>query len=499
MPQIPTLSNQTSLRGLPSVRAQERPRDGLQVLARGVADVGAILNKVRQEETLRADRAAVTEADRMLGETENSLLFDPQAGAYTRRGKNAFNLPQQVLPEYDKAAAKIEQGLATDRQKLVFREALNERRVRIERDLNQHEHQERNNYYDQTDEAAISTSVQTATNYAYRPDRVDAELATQRSVINGLASRKGWDETQKSMAMMKAETQTHEAVVSRMLLDNKFDAAGAYLAQKAPRMLDSSVEHLQRRIILEEEQGFARMERMQRRASEEIVKEGDKLLSGGNLTPDWIERNRKVLSQEDYRYFLRKLSGGDDESKPADVITYADIRDRAGRGEDVREEARQALLRGQIRTSDYNNIVGEVETGRPNWYKRGSQFISTSAAVSDLNPDPAAAQKKAQMLDDWDMWARENPQAKDTEAQAAYRRIVEEYAIVDTSNMALTKRAPRFLVGSRNTPDIDATEAETVRAFEEGKIDQREFERQAQLISEWRRVFDAAPKKPTPK
>lgn len=500
MPRIPTLQNQATLRGLPNVQAREQPAGGLQALGRGISDIGDAVNHIRIQERAKADDAAVKEGARLLEERENSLLFDPQNGAYARRGRNAFDLQSQVLPDYDKSAAEIEGGLTTPRQKTIFRAVLNERRGNLLRDLNRKEMDERERFYDETDESSISTTAETAANYAGRDDRVDEALANQRAIINTAARRKGWDDITKENQIRTAETRTHEAVVNRLLLDDQFDKAGQYLAKRAPQMNDPVVESLQRRILIEEDQSIARVERQQKRAAESIVKEGDRLLSRGQLTSQWIEQNRGTLDSQDYRYFLRKISaGGDDESGPSDVIVYSDLRDRAGRGEDVRSDARDAVRRGQIRSSDFDRILGEVEGSRPSWYRRGSQFISTSAAVSDLNPDPAAAQRKAQMLDDWDTWARENPKATETEANGAYRRIVDEYAIINTRDFLLTKRAPRYLIGNRNEPDIEGTEVATVKAFEDGTIDRQEFERQAALIAEWRRAFAQQQKQKTPK
>jgi hypothetical protein len=241
---------------------------------------------------------------------------------------------------------------------------------------------------------------------------------------------------------------------------------------------------------LQEEQAFTRLEREQKRAAEDVIKEGDRLFATGRLSAGWIESQRSVLPHEEYRYFLRKLTGdGDEENAPRDILLYSVLREQAGQGQDVRREAREALLRGQIRSTDFDRILGEVEGARPGWYKRGTQYISTSAAVSDLNPDPAAAQRKADMLDDWDNWVRENPKASESDAQAVYRRIVDEYAIINMNDLVITKRAPRFLSGTRNAPDLEATEEQTVKAFEEGKIDRVEFERQAMLIAEWRRAL----------
>jgi hypothetical protein len=490
MPRIPVAENQVRLGALPNVQRLNTPTGGIQAIGSALQDVSNVRFKIQQEEQQKADHAAVIDADRQLGQQENALLFDPENGAYTKQGKNAFGIGQTTLEEYDKNAAKIAEGLTSDRQKMIFKERLNERRTQVTRDLGRYEFDQREKSYDDTDEASLTTSVATAANYAGRPDRIAGELSTQKSVITSMARRKGWDQTKVDSVIRKAETQTHAAVVGRFLVDNKFSEAGRYLAAAAVRMEDPVVEQLQRQVILQEEQVEVRQARDLKKATEGVIKEGDKLLYGGQLTPQWIEKNRRVLGHEDYRYFLRKLNDPDGESSaPRDARLYSDLRERSGGGEDVKVEAREALIRGQIRSSDYDRILGEVEGQRPGWYKRGSQFIATSAAVSDLNPDPAAAQRKAQMLDDWDTWVLENPKASETEAQTSYKRIVDEYAIINTNQMTLTKRAPQFLKGSRNQPDLDTTESETVKAFEDGQIDRKEFERQAALIAEWRQAF----------
>lgn len=489
MPQIPTLSgNRVSPGTLPSPRIRQPATGGIEALGDAISNVGSVLNQVRREERLKADRAAVTEADRQLSEAENSLLFDPQAGAYTRRGKNAFGIAQQILPEYQKAASKIEQGLKNDRQKLIFREALNDRVSRISRDLGQHEARERESYYDETDQSALMASAQSAANYAGRPDRIDQELSLQRSIVDGLAQRKGWDQAKKDGFLRATETQTHEAVVSRFLLDNRFDEAGRYLAERSPRMLDQKVMELQRRIILEEEQAFSRKERERKRVGDEVTKEGDRLLRDGSLSASWLERNRAILDVEDYRYFSKKLSGDDDSSGPRDTTLYADLRLRAGGGEDIRQEAREALRRGDIRSSDFDRIIGEVETQKPGWYQRGKDFIENAAAPSAFTMDPAPKARMALMLDEWYEWAQANPKAGEAEAKQAYTEIVAARSLVD-----MTELARKTGLRVRDLAELEKKEAELVRKLQSGEITREQAEQQAQVLQEARARLQGQP------
>lgn len=485
MPQVPRLTN-TRVASTPLRQARQQPvGNALGSLAQATQAVAQVAHRAR----LEADRAAVTDAENQLIAQENALLFDPQNGAFTRRGKNAIGLPDQVLPEYNKRAAQIEGALASERQRAIFRESVARRRGLIERDLNRHEATERESYYDEADNARLAASVEGAAAFASDPERIAGELETQRTVLAGVAQRKGWDALKLEQERAALESKTHEAVVGRLLSLNAFDSATEYLAANAPKMKDQQVEALQRRILIEEDRLERRQLRQEKALQDAASKDGDRLLATGALTSQWIEDNRDRLSPDDYRYFYRQLAGGGDGSGPRNTLLYADLRERAGRGEDVRDEARTALQRGDIGASDYDRLLGEVESQRPGWFKRGSDYISTAAAVSDLNPDPAAAQRKAEMLDDWSDWAKANPTATEEQAQAAYKRIVQEFAIVNFDRMLLVKRSPRFLVGSRATPDLDATKAATVQALQEGRLSQDEFEEQAALIKEWEEAW----------
>lgn len=290
-------------------------------------------------------------------------------------------------------------------------------------------------------------------------------------------------------AGVRREILNDPDLAERKLLSGEFpDLSGqdrVIWTERATARADS----LRRQRISEEDRVVRLQDRADREREKATAKLGDQLVAQGQLSEQWIEDNRENLSPDDFRYFYKKLSG---DEATTDAVLYSSLRDRAGRGEDVRDEARIALQRHQIKTSDYDRLVGEVEQQRPGWYKRGSQFISTSSAVSDLNPDPASAQRKAAMLDDWYRWATDNPKATDEQAEREYKRIVQEYGIVDMRNLTLMKRAPSFLVGTRNAPDLDASDAATAKAFQEGRIDRTEFERQAILLKEWRETITRA-------
>lgn len=318
-----------------------------------------------------------------------------------------------------------------------------------------------------------------------------AILKNQQAALSG-ATEKGYISESERVAHSRAWAENAaEGWVSMqspskqldVLANPKGTVADYIPADKRVEIADAA----QRKRVADENMRYQLNERAQKASSDAASKDGDRLLAQGQMTSGWIEKNRNRLDPSDYRYFYKAMSGAGDA--PRNPMIYADLRDRSGRGEDVRDEARNALKLGQIGTSDYDRVVGEVEQERPGWYKRGVDFISTSAAVSQLNPYPAAAQRKAAMLDDWQTWGKQNPKATDEEAQQSYRRLVSEYALINYNQLTLVKRQPQFLVGNRTTPDLHATAEATVNAFRDGRINRAEFDKQAALIKEWEDAY----------
>lgn len=254
-----------------------------------------------------------------------------------------------------------------------------------------------------------------------------------------------------------------------------------------------------RRAHAEEDRSRREQERAEKAAADSMAKAGDKLLFSGQLSADWLEENRDTLDEADYRYYYKALTTGSEGF--TDTGIYSDLRTRASDGEDVREQARSFLRNGQLKLVDYEKLVNRSErnsgTGDvPNWFKRGERYLANAFRISDINPDPSAPQRLANVMDDWSQWATDNPNADIKTAQQAYKDIAESYQLIDTSQMTLIKPMPRFSVGNRQSMDLESTAAATVEAFKAGDISEDEFKKQAALIEEWEQALkNSAPSK----
>jgi hypothetical protein len=485
VPRIPTYEQQTSAGGFLRVSPNVGPRGaGLSALGEGLTQVADVLARQKEQDAAVEATVALSKAQSDWQKTlyERQQAAEPGAPEFTAA----------VQADFDKYSSEVLKGAKTRRAQVflterlaAFRGDLTTKAMEFEAEARvAHRGQQLQNGLDN-----FGTSVD------LDPMSWQQRAAEATTLIDGMQmpeqerieKRKAATTFLMSRAAVAMGRQDPDAVLRRLTQPEEGDTLFRNLTPEARDAVLKAVESEQRARWQEEDRAYQDTLRAEREVQDEASKDMDRTLASGGLSARWLEANRERLSAEDYRYGYRRLTGGEEADTNPQV--YADLRTRASNGEDVRGDARDALLKGRIKTSDFDRLLGEVEATRPNWYKRGAQYLSTSSGYSDLNPTPAAAQTKAAMLEDWHEWADQNPKATDQQASEAYKRIAKERSLIDTQTMTITMRAPRFLVGNRAAPDIDATRAATVKAFQEGRIDRAEFDRQARLLKEWEQAM----------
>lgn len=483
---------------IPEYQQQTRARGNVVAgpvsSGKGVIAIGQALQNVTDNIVQMREQDAAVWATKALSDAQvewSQQLSNRQQQAQP----GAENFTGDILKDYDTYSAKVAESAPTGISRQYINERLSAYRATLAQTALNYEATERTaNTVD-----VVQQSINSGRMLAYQsPDQFPSLLAERLATIDMMrldpdTKRKLKEDAQYQMA--------HDAVAG--MVDANSTAAISALRSPVGKSGNLAIEALsaesraglmesaERKRIADENHAYTMAQREEVEVQDRASKQGDQLLANNQLSARWIESNKDTLSAEDYRYFYQKLT--DPSERESDPMIYASLRERASLGQDIRIDAREALTDGSIKTSDYDRLVGEVESSRPNWYKLGSEYISTSAAVSDINPDPAAAQRKAEMLDDWNQWAEANPTASKSEAREMSHQIVQEYALIDWSQMLLTKRKPTYLVGSRNAATIenlDETELRTVEAFESGEIGEQEFTRQALLLNEWRDLLE---------
>lgn len=233
MPRVPVIGQRNvAPQGIPGVRRAEASPEAFGAgVGRSLQQATSIFAGIAQDERVKADTAAVLEGDNKVDGVEQELIFDPQNGALARRGKDAFDLPNQVLPEFDKRAKAIEESLGSDRAKQSFRARLLQRRQSLSQKLNDHEAHQREGFYDEQDAAKLASSRAMAGNYYNDPARIAQELDTQEATVRAHGQRKGWSPDKVTEALAAQRSGTHTDVVNRYIARGEWRRGKVYFEE----------------------------------------------------------------------------------------------------------------------------------------------------------------------------------------------------------------------------------------------------------------------------
>lgn len=234
MPTVPRYNGeQVQQAPLPGVRynVQTTPRDFGAGIAEGLGRAGEVAAQIYQDERAKADQVAAMDAERQLGDWENSTLYDAEKGALTRRGRDAFGLPEQVLGDYDSLVGKISAGLGSERQRMAFARAAQARRADIDRTVQRHVAGERRHYEQERFTSFMGTSQEAAWFNFMDPKRINLELQRQQGAIIDHAARNGMPAEWVQAQVAQAASATHTGVINRLLSAGQDQAATAYYQQ----------------------------------------------------------------------------------------------------------------------------------------------------------------------------------------------------------------------------------------------------------------------------
>jgi hypothetical protein len=210
------------------------------------ADSGDKLSKVGsalyEDELLRQDQVATLEADRKLSDVENKLLYDPKDGALTKRGKDAFGLPDTVGAAYDKSTDDVRQGLTNDRQRVAFDRMVAARRKDINSTLSRHVFKEMQAFDDTETENYLKNSVDAAVNNYNDPTRIQTEVDRQRAAVVDYASRHGLGPEYVKQKIGASVSSTHYNVIGRFIARGEDQSASEYFKKFGDEITDDKLK-----------------------------------------------------------------------------------------------------------------------------------------------------------------------------------------------------------------------------------------------------------------
>lgn len=208
-----------------NVNAQETGYD----IGAGLQNVAQVVTKVHQDALNQARQTQMQEADNALTSLSTDLTHNPQTGAFTLQGKNAFGLTDKFLPQFDKNAETILDGVADPRVKAAVAARIQQHRAMLTEQLNTYEIHQHQQYGVDTSKAGIDVATKAyALNYNH-PDVLAARREDALVAVGNLASQQGWSADKTAEVRQDVLQNMHSAAVSAMLADGKTDLAKTYL------------------------------------------------------------------------------------------------------------------------------------------------------------------------------------------------------------------------------------------------------------------------------
>lgn len=308
VPEISTSQNQIQLNPLPTVRKAALQDTRGQSIGAGLQNVGDVVSKIQTDERALANKAQVIENDTALSQWSNSALHDPTNGALNKEGKDAFDLPAQVLPKFDEQAQALEGNIKSPAAKLVFRQSAMERRQQIDAQLNQHESMQRKQYYDQQYTGSIKTEQDAAGLNYQDPKAIADSIARQDAVITLKNQGKPPELTAAEQA--HAHGETYANVFQRFLANDQLDQAQAYLKQVRPDITDTdALTKIEKNIQLMQDRRDAKAAiasaKIDAHAYRAVGQMDQQIASGipatGDMWNSWRQATKGTEYEQDYR------------------------------------------------------------------------------------------------------------------------------------------------------------------------------------------------------
>ncbi len=197
-------------------------------LAQGINSAVNAFVQVQRQEIEDANRTAVLEADNGLGAWENDTLFNPESGAFTKKGRGALNITQSTLESFDKQREQISSNLANESQREMFNQAALRRREGLQAKLGQYEFREQQVYKDEVDKSSIQLAMDTAALNYNDPQSIEQNRAKMDAVIQMRGARMGWSPEEMENQRRQANSSLSQAVIQRMLIDSPQKARAYY-------------------------------------------------------------------------------------------------------------------------------------------------------------------------------------------------------------------------------------------------------------------------------
>lgn len=461
MPSVPQYRRQVQEAAIPVPRAQAQLAD-TQGLERGLSQAGRAASQIMEEQQQRADTASLLEADNKLTEWQNNTFYNQENGVYTRKGKNALDVTNQTLDQFDKYQQEVGSALTNDRQRARFNQIVQSRKGSMSQDLNRYEYGQHQQYMNDTDTASIKLSQDSAALNFSDPNKVGYFRQKAMDVVASQAERNGWSPEETQLQQLSASSKLLTGVIGRQAEQDP-NGAKQYLNASRDGMtaddqlrVGNAIQQEERRREAEARQRAVEARQMQAISRMEL--RGRVEDASAAYTQGLDFKNPPSLADFKAAYGDKAAEEYDSFKKVQDVAPA--IRELATATPEERQQLLQKYQPGK------DGVAGEG-------FKEDSQIYQHLAGIG-------ASLVKQQQADPAAYVAKYSPVVQNAFAQAQQEGTPEAYQRYATATVAEQKR-----LGVQQVKILPDAAAEQLAATFHQKIAEGGSDNAASLIEGW--------------
>jgi hypothetical protein len=217
-------------------------------VGQGIEDVGEVMG---HHAAVAEDQARITQAQNAENQLQALTLkttHDPQTGALTKQGQNAFGLTGQYMPGWDSAAQQIVDSVPDPRARLAVQAAAGHMRGGLIEQLDTHEIDQHNAFAAKTSQDSVDIATQAAAANYNNAGIIAANWDRVNSAITVTGQMQGWSPDQVQEAKYQAGVKFHDGIVQSMLSDQKVGMAQAYFDSVKGQLRPQDAKEFEREI-----------------------------------------------------------------------------------------------------------------------------------------------------------------------------------------------------------------------------------------------------------
>lgn len=238
MPRIPQYDQQVTQSVAPDVKVETaaNPQSQENSPLNQIADfAGKYFLKQKEE----ADKTAVQDAYSQLINNKNDVVYNPNTGAVTKKGRDAFGVLDSATKDFNTRADQIGATLSNKDQREAYNKLRNQEFNDLNGQLQKYVYTQVQDYKDQTTKGLIDSAYNDATINFSDPEKVKNSVDIQTAAILQHGQDNGTPAVVTANRINEAKSKTYSSVINQMLNNGFDEEAKSYYDQVKENLLAS--------------------------------------------------------------------------------------------------------------------------------------------------------------------------------------------------------------------------------------------------------------------